>query len=50
VHRSYWVARKAVAAVEREGHRTELVLTSGDRVPVSRTYLPMLRQAGWLAF
>jgi LytTr DNA-binding domain-containing protein len=48
VHRSYWVARHAVAKAERDGHRTFLVLTSGARIPVSRTYLPALRQAGWL--
>jgi hypothetical protein len=48
VHRSYWVSRHAVARVERERHRTWLVLTSGARVPVSRTYLPVLRAAGWL--
>jgi LytTr DNA-binding domain len=48
VHRSYWVCRRAVARVERNGHRTWLVLTSGARVPVSRTYLPALRAAGWL--
>jgi hypothetical protein len=48
VHRSYWVARNAVARVEREGHRTRLVLTSGARIPVSRTYLPVLRAEGWI--
>jgi hypothetical protein len=48
VHRSYWVARRAVAGVERDRHRTRLVLTSGARVPVSRTYLPALREAGWV--
>jgi hypothetical protein len=48
VHRSHWVSRHAVAAIERNGHRTWLVLISGARIPVSRTYLPALRQAGWL--
>jgi DNA-binding LytR/AlgR family response regulator len=48
VHRSYWVARRAVASVERDGHRTALILSNGDKVPVSRTYLPALREAGWL--
>ncbi len=48
VHRSYWVARRAVATVERNGHRTALVLTNGEKIPVSRTYLPALRAAGWL--
>jgi hypothetical protein len=49
VHRSYWVARHAVARVERDSYRTWLVLTSGARIPVSRTYLPALREAGWLS-
>jgi hypothetical protein len=48
VHRSYWVSRHAVAGVERDRHRRWLVLTSGTRIPVSRTYLPVLREAGWL--
>jgi len=48
VHRSYWVAQDAVAGVERDGHRTRLVLNDGARIPVSRTYLPALRKAGWL--
>ena len=48
VHRSYWVARRAVAKVERDDSRTWLVLSNGAKVPVSRTYLPELRRAGWL--
>jgi LytTr DNA-binding domain len=48
VHRSYWVARDAVAAVERHGHRTALRLVNGAEIPVSRTYLRNLREAGWL--
>jgi DNA-binding LytR/AlgR family response regulator len=48
VHRSYWVAQCAVVGVERDGHRARLVLTDGARIPVSRTYLPALRKAGWL--
>jgi DNA-binding LytR/AlgR family response regulator len=48
VHGSYWVARCAVAGVERDGHRARLVLTDGAKIPVSRTYLPALRKAGWL--
>lgn len=48
VHRSHWVARQAVERVERDGHRTTLRLTSGACIPVSRTFLPALRRAGWL--
>lgn len=40
VHRSYWVGRHAVASIERDGHRARLVLTTGAKIPVSRTYLP----------
>lgn len=38
VHRSHWVARRAIAQVERDGPRHFVVLQSGCRVPVSRTY------------
>jgi hypothetical protein len=46
VHRSWWVAREAVASVEREGRRTALTLTNGLRVPVSRERRDVL--PGWL--
>jgi len=49
VHRSHWVARRAVRAVEPEGDRATLVLTSGERIPVSRTRMQVLRSAGWLS-
>jgi len=49
VHRSYWVAERAVAATEQVGQRTFLVLTNGEKVPVSQTFLPAIRRAGWLA-
>ena len=48
VHRSYWVAQRAVASVQRDGYRTRLVLVTGKQIPVSRTYLPALRKTGWL--
>ena len=38
VHRSHWVARDAADRIERDGSRTFLRLTCGNRVPVSRTY------------
>ncbi|SFI55046.1 LytTR family DNA-binding domain-containing protein [Albimonas pacifica] len=49
VHRSHWVARRAVRAVEPEGDRATLVLTNGERIPVSRTRMQVLRTAGWLS-
>lgn len=48
VHRSHWVARGAVDAVERKDGKTVLRLTNGDSVPVSQSYAPALKAAGWL--
>ena len=45
VHRSYWVARRHVVAIERRAERTVLLLTGGEEVPVSRTYLAAVREA-----
>ena len=47
-HRSWWVAREAVQGASREGARAVLQLPGGLQAPVSRTYLPALRQDGWL--
>lgn len=47
-HRSWWVARDAVAAVAKADGRAVLTLAGGTEVPVSRTYYPALRDAGWL--
>ena len=48
VHRSYWVARAAVQAVERDGRRLALVLKNGLKVPVSRNNIAILKSAGWV--
>ena len=49
VHRSHWVARSAVAGVERRGGgRIALRLVNGSRVPVSRSFAPSLRSRGWI--
>ena len=48
VHRSWWVARDAVASVERDGHCTFLCLTDTRRVPVGRSFRADLKAAGWL--
>ena len=45
VHRSYWIARSHVTATVRRDGRTMLRVTGGDLVPVSRTYLPAVRDA-----
>jgi DNA-binding LytR/AlgR family response regulator len=46
-HRSWWVARDAVAAAERRDGRGELQLKNGVTAPVSRSAYPELRKAGW---
>ena len=48
VHRSHWVARAAVAKVERRrGGAVVLHLVNGSEVPVSRSFAPTLREEGW---
>jgi hypothetical protein len=49
VHRSWWVAKAAVRDTARAGGKLTLVLISGKEVPVSRTYLPAVREAGLAA-
>jgi DNA-binding LytR/AlgR family response regulator len=46
-HRSWWVARDAVASAERGGGRARLRLVNGLSVPVSRSYSGALRAARW---
>jgi hypothetical protein len=46
-HRSWWVARGAIAEASRGRGRALLRLKSGIEAPVSRTYAPSLRRAGW---
>lgn len=48
VHRSHWVATKAVTQAKRDGARAILTLTDGREVPASRTYIPALKEAGLL--
>jgi hypothetical protein len=48
VHRSWWVAREAVASSRANGRRLSLTLTNGIEVPVSREASTRLRRAGWL--
>ena len=46
-HRSWWVARDAVATVARGDGRAALTLDGGAVAPVSRRYAKALREAGW---
>jgi len=48
VHRSHWVARAAVLRVTRQGGQRRLVLENGKSVPVGRSRVKTLAQAGWL--
>jgi len=50
VHRSWWVARHAVAGAVTEGRKIRLILVNNLSVPVSRASVARLRQAGWLGF
>ena len=43
VHRSWWVAKDGVRALERQGERAVARLVDDSAVPVSRTYLPTAR-------
>ena len=47
VHRSWWVARQAVATTSRASGKLSFTLIDGTQAPVSRTYVDALRSAGW---
>lgn len=47
VHRSWWVAAEAVEGVRWRRGVGELHLAGGLQAPVSRTYAPVLKAAGW---
>lgn len=48
VHRSWWVARDAIADARRGDGRATLTLKDGSEVPVSRTYARTLRELNWI--
>lgn len=48
IHRSHWVAFKAVRAARRDGDRAILTLASGAELPVSRANLSKVKEAGLL--
>lgn len=47
IHRSWWVAKNAVAEVKRAERRMTLVLIGGAEAPVSRPNIAALRESGW---
>jgi hypothetical protein len=48
VHRSWWVARKAVERVEQHGRNLRLKLVNGVSAPVARSAIAAVRAAGWM--
>lgn len=48
VHRSWWVARRAVAGVVADSRNLRLRLTNGVEAPVARANVARLRAAGWV--
>ena len=48
VHRSHWVAADQIARAQRSGDKAILTMTDGRDIPVSRTYLKTVREAGIL--
>ncbi len=48
VHRSWWVAADAVEGLQWRRGTGEIRLAGGLTAPVSRTYRPVLKEAGWL--
>ena len=48
VHRSWWVAEAGVESAKNSSGKITLELKSGTKVPVSRTYTPRVREAGWI--
>jgi hypothetical protein len=50
VHRSHWVALDAIAAFTRNGREGEILLSNGETVPVSRSYVRDLQSMTGGAF
>ncbi|ESQ85564.1 hypothetical protein ABAC460_23495 [Asticcacaulis sp. AC460] len=48
IHRSWWVAKEAVADVRKSDGKMSLVLKNGLPAPVSRSYAKALKSDGWL--
>lgn len=49
VHRSWWVARSAIASHESDGRALRLRLANGLLVPVARASVQAVQDAGWLS-
>jgi len=47
-HRSWWVAKAAINSIRLKGRTAEISLKNETSIPVSRTALKTLKNAGWL--
>ena len=48
VHRSWWVARDAVAEISKEGRRRTITAIDGTAIPVGRSFEKLLRTQEWI--
>ena len=48
VHRSHWIATDQVRAARREGARAVLTMRTGEDIPVSRSRVAAVKEAGLL--
>jgi len=48
VHRSWWVAERAVTDVVADGRNLRLILVNGLSAPVARSSVAAVREAGWI--
>jgi len=48
VHRSHWVATREVTTARRDGAKAVLTMSDGRDIPVSRTYVQAVKDAGLL--
>lgn len=44
IHRSHWVADQFVKQLKREGGRSHILIHGGEKLPVSKAYLPAVRK------
>ncbi|MFV0322054.1 MAG: LytTR family DNA-binding domain-containing protein [Alphaproteobacteria bacterium] len=44
VHRSWWIAQDAMQALEQDGRKAWIITTNGKKVPVSRSWINIIRQ------
>lgn len=48
VHRSHWIATREVKSARRDGAKAVLTMSDGRDIPVSRTYVQAVKEAGLL--